>query len=142
VFAGCVSVAASAQQYDLVINNGRVMDPETGLDAIRNVAVQDKKIVAVSTGVMQGKTVIDATGLVVAPGFIDLHSHGQDAEREGKALINYGASSGHIPAVMNVLHDIGTFLPRDHAITDTPTPVQPSRRRQLPTSNRDCARAG
>ena len=171
VFAGCVSVAASAQQYDLVINHGRVMDPETGLDAIRNVAVQDKKIVAVSTGVMQGKTVIDATGLVVAPGFIDLHSHGQDAEnyrykamdgvttalelergvfpvapwyaeREGKALINYGASSGHIPAVMNVLHDIGTFLPRDHAITDTPTPAQPSRRRPLPTSNRDCARAG
>lgn len=153
VFAACLSFAASAQQYDLVINNGRVMDPETGLDAIRNVAVQDKKIVAVSTGAMQGKTVIDATGLVVAPGFIDLHSHGQDAEnyrykamdgvttalelesgvfpvapwyaeREGKALINYGASSGHIPVVMNVLHDTGTFLPRDHAISDTPTAAQ------------------
>jgi dihydroorotase len=153
VFAVCVSVAASAQQYDLVINHGRVMDPETGLDAIRNVAVQNKKIVAISTDAMHGKTVIDATGLVVAPGFIDLHAHGQDAEnyrykamdgvttalelergvfpvapwyaeREGKALINYGASSGHIPAVMNVLHDTGTFLPRDHAITDTPTPAQ------------------
>ena len=102
---------------------------------------------------MRGKTVIVATGLVVAPGFIDLHSHGQDAEnyrykaidgvttalelergvfpvapwyaeRDGKALINYGASSGHIPAVMNVLHDTGTFLPRDHAVSDTPTPSQ------------------
>lgn len=80
VFAPCLYFAASAQQYDLVINNGRVMDPETGLDAIRNVAVQDKKIVAISADAMQGKTVIDATGLVVAPGFIDLHSHGQDAE--------------------------------------------------------------
>ena len=129
------------------------MDPETGLDAIRNVAVQGKKIVAVSSEAMQGRTVIDATGLVVAPGFIDLHSHGQDAEnyrykamdgvttalelergvfpvapwyaeREGKALINYGASSGHIPAVMKVLHDTGIFLPRDHAISDTPTPAQ------------------
>ncbi|HEX4004880.1 MAG TPA: amidohydrolase family protein [Acidobacteriaceae bacterium] len=146
-------LAASAQQYDIVIKNGRVMDPETGLDAIRNVAIQDKKIVAISTGTLRGKMVIDATGLVVAPGFIDLHSHGQDAEnyrykamdgvttalelergvypvapwyaeRAGKALINYGASSGHIPVVMNVLHDTGGFLPRDHAITDTATPAQ------------------
>jgi N-acyl-D-aspartate/D-glutamate deacylase len=151
--AAGVSFAASAQQYDIVINNGRVMDPDTGLDAIRNVAIQDRKIVAVSTSPMQGKMVIDATGLVVAPGFIDLHSHGQDAEnyrykamdgvttalelergvfpvapwyaeRVGKALINYGASSGHIPVVMNVLHDTGTFLPRDHAISDTPTRAQ------------------
>jgi len=151
--AAGLSFAASAQQYDIVINNGRVMDPDTGLDAIRNVAIQDRKIVAVSTSPMQGKMVIDATGLVVAPGFIDLHSHGQDAEnyrykamdgvttalelergvfpvapwyaeREGKALINYGASSGHIPVVMNVLHDTGTFLPRDHAISDAPTRAQ------------------
>src|SRR5271169_5776902 len=140
VFAVCVSVAASAQQYDLVINHGRVMDPETGLDAIRNVAVQDKKIVAISTDAMHGKTVIDATGLVVAPGVIDLHSHGQDAEnyrykamdgvttalelekgvwpvapwyaeREGKALINYGAAIGHIPVRMRVMRDPGSFLP-------------------------------
>jgi hypothetical protein len=151
--AACFSAAAFAQQYDIVITNGRVMDPETGLDAIRNVAVQDGKIAALSTSQMQGRMVIDATGLVVAPGFIDLHSHGQDAEnyrykamdgvttalelergvfpvapwytdRAGKALINYGASSGHIPVVMNVLHDTGTFLPRDHAVTDTPTPAQ------------------
>ncbi len=151
--ASCLSAAASPQQYDIVINNGRVMDPETGLDALRNVAIQDKKIAAVTTDALQGKLVIDATGLVVAPGFIDLHSHGQDAEnyrykamdgvttalelergvfpvapwyaeREGKALINYGASSGHIPVVMNVLHDTGTFLPRDHAVSDTATPAQ------------------
>jgi N-acyl-D-aspartate/D-glutamate deacylase len=152
--AACLSLAAaSAQQYDVVINNGRVMDPETGLDAIRNVAIQDKKIVAVTAGPLQGKLVIDATGLVVAPGFIDLHSHGQDeenyrykamdgvttalelergvfpvapwyAERAGKALINYGASSGHIPVVMHVLHDTGTFLPRDHAVSDTATSAQ------------------
>lgn len=152
-FAASLCLAASAQQYDVVIKNGRVMDPETGLDATRNVAVQDKKIVAISTDAMQGKTIIDATGLVVAPGFIDLHSHGQDAEnyrykamdgvttalelergvfpvapwyaeRAGKALINYGASSGHIPVVMNILHDTGTFLPRDHAVSDTATPAQ------------------
>lgn len=151
--AACFSLAALAQQYDIVITNGRAMDPETGLDAIRNVAVQDGKIAALSTSPMQGRMVIDATGLVVAPGFIDLHSHGQDAEnyrykamdgvttalelergvfpvapwyaeRAGKALINYGVSSGHIPVVMNVLDDTGTFLPRDHAVSDTPTQAQ------------------
>jgi Amidohydrolase family len=144
---------ASAQTYDTVILHGRVMDPETGLDAIRNIAIQDSKIAAISSDPMQGKTVIDATGLVVAPGFIDLHSHGQDAEnyrykamdgvttalelekgvwpvtswyaeREGKALINYGASSGQIPVCMAVMHDTGTWLPRDKVITDTPTAAQ------------------
>jgi hypothetical protein len=46
------------------------------------------------------------------------------AERAGKALINYGASSGHIPVAMHVLHDTGTFLPRDHAVSDTATSAQ------------------
>jgi N-acyl-D-aspartate/D-glutamate deacylase len=141
------------QTYDLVIRNGRVMDPETNLDAIRNIGIQEGKIAAIATGPLTGKTVIDATGLVVAPGFIDLHSHGQDAEnyrykamdgvttalelekgvwpvapwyaaREGKALINFGASSGHIPACMAVMHDTGSWLPRDKVITDTPTDAQ------------------
>jgi hypothetical protein len=63
---------------DVVIQNGRVIDPETGLDAIRNVAVEDGRIVAISELPLQGDTVIDATGHVVAPGFIDLHAHGQN----------------------------------------------------------------
>ncbi len=145
----------AAQSYDVVILHGRVMDPETGLDAVRNVAIQGGKIVAISSDAMQAKTVIDATGLVVAPGFIDLHAHGQDEEnyrykamdgvttalelevgawpipawyaaREGKALINYGASVGQIPVLMNVMHDSGGFLPRDKVISDTPTAAQQS----------------
>ena len=39
------------------------------------------------------------------------------AERNGAALINYGATVGHIPIVMRVLHDTGAFLPRDHAVS-------------------------
>src|SRR5471030_2121568 len=70
----------SAQQYDLVIANGRIMDPASGLDAVRNVGIRDGKIAAVSAGALQGKTVLDVKGLVVAPGFIDLHSHGQTPE--------------------------------------------------------------
>lgn len=129
-----------AQQFDLVINGGRVIDPESKLDAVRSVGIRAGKVVAVSATPLSGKTVIDAKGLVVAPGFIDLHAHGQDDEnyrlfaqdgvttalelelgtadvpkfyrdREGKALINYGASAGHIKARMSVMHDPGIFLP-------------------------------
>ncbi|OLC84690.1 MAG: hypothetical protein AUH66_00330 [Acidobacteria bacterium 13_1_40CM_4_57_6] len=69
--------------YDLVIANGRVMDPESGLDAVRNLGIRSGKIAAVSSGPLEGKQTIDAKGLVVAPGFIDLHQHGQDAENYG-----------------------------------------------------------
>jgi N-acyl-D-glutamate deacylase len=62
---------------DVVILNGRVIDPETGLDAIRNVAVAGGRIVAISEFALAGDTVIDARGHVVAPGFIDLHFHDQ-----------------------------------------------------------------
>src|SRR5277367_4902359 len=64
--------------YDLVIANGRVMDPESGLDAQRNVGISDGKIRAISAEPLVGKATFDAKGLVVAPGFIDLHEHGQE----------------------------------------------------------------
>jgi N-acyl-D-aspartate/D-glutamate deacylase len=139
-FAAC----SFGQTYDLVLANGRVMDPESGLDAVRNIGLRGGRVAAISETPLTGTTVLDARGLVVAPGFIDLHSHGQDpenyafkahdgvttameleigvspvapfyAERKGKALINFGASSGHVPARMEVMHDTGTFLPRDEA---------------------------
>ena len=67
-----------AQQYDLVIEGGRVMDPETGLDAIRNVGIRDGKISSISATPLAARRILHATGLVVAPGFIDLHQHGQE----------------------------------------------------------------
>lgn len=132
----------SAQRYDLVLANGHVMDPASGLDAIRNIGVREGRIAAVSVSPLKGKSMIDVTGLAVAPGFIDLHSHGQTpesyrfkardgvttalemevgvfpvqawyAERERRSLINFGATVGHIPARMSVLKDSGSFLPRD-----------------------------
>lgn len=63
--------------YDLVIVNGRVIDPESGLYEVRNLGINQGKIVAVTKEKIAGKDTIDAEGLVVAPGFIDLHSHGQ-----------------------------------------------------------------
>jgi hypothetical protein len=117
----------SAQQYDLVLEGGRVMDPETGLDAVRNVGIRDGKIVRISSEALSGRRVIHAAGLVVAPGFIDLHQHGQEMEsqrvkaldgvttaleleigapdvaqflktKEGHSLIHYGTSASHAAA--------------------------------------------
>ena len=65
--------APSSGPYDLVINNGRVIDPETNTDAARAVGITDGIIRAVSASPLQGRTTIDARGLVVVPGFIDLH---------------------------------------------------------------------
>lgn len=69
---------AQPPALDLVIANGRVIDPETKLDAVRNVGIKNGTIAAVSTAALKGQTVVDATGLVVAPGFIDWHAHGQN----------------------------------------------------------------
>ncbi|WP_158971620.1 amidohydrolase family protein [Chachezhania sediminis] len=63
--------------HDLLIRNGRVMDPETGFDEVCDVAVKDGTIVAVGKDLGGAAEEIDATGLVVAPGFIDIHAHGQ-----------------------------------------------------------------
>lgn len=143
----------AAQTYDIVLQGGRVMDPESGLDAVSNIGIIGQKISAISTRPLRGKVEVDAAGLVVAPGFIDLHSHGQTAEayrfkamdgvttalelevgvspvspwyaaREGKSLIHFGASSGHIPARMAVMNDSGGLLPRDNAMNRVATPEE------------------
>jgi len=76
---GMVAVpAAFAQQYDLVITNGRVMDPETMYDAVANVGIKDGRIAVITGKSITGKEIINATGLVVAPGFIDTHFHAVD----------------------------------------------------------------
>jgi N-acyl-D-aspartate/D-glutamate deacylase len=118
---------AAGQQYDLVIEGGRVIDPETGLDVVRNVGIRDGKIVRIAPEALSGRRVVHAGGLVVAPGFIDLHQHGQDMasqrvkaldgvttaleleigapdvaqflkSKEGRSLIHYGTSASHVAA--------------------------------------------
>ncbi|MEW2915529.1 amidohydrolase family protein [Ruegeria sp. ANG10] len=73
-----IATTCSAQDYEIVITNGRVIDPETGLDSIRNLGITGSEIVAISEFAMEGSLEIDATDLVVAPGFIDLHAHGMN----------------------------------------------------------------
>jgi N-acyl-D-aspartate/D-glutamate deacylase len=127
LFSGAIAGQKSKQAYDLVLEGGRVMDPETGLDAVRNVGIRDGKIIRISPDTLSGRRVISVAGLVVAPGFIDLHQHGQDLasqrvkamdgvtsaleleigapdvgdflkSKEGHSLINYGTSASHVAA--------------------------------------------
>lgn len=70
-------------RHDLVIQGGRVIDPETGLDGVRDVGIVGGRIVAVTRRRLLGRETVDARGLVVAPGFVDLHSHPQ-AIAEGR----------------------------------------------------------
>jgi N-acyl-D-aspartate/D-glutamate deacylase len=126
-FLALSTIFVYAQQYDLVLEGGRVMDPETGLDAVRNVGIRDGKIVRISSETLSGGRVIHASGLVVAPGFIDLHQHGQEMEsqrvkaldgvttaleleigapdvaqflkaKHGQSLIHYGTSASDVAA--------------------------------------------
>ena len=69
---------AMAADYDIVILNGRVMDPETEYGAVANVGIKDGQIAAITQDKISGKQTIDASGHVVAPGFIDIHAHGQN----------------------------------------------------------------
>ncbi|MCV9386287.1 amidohydrolase family protein [Reichenbachiella ulvae] len=70
-----VPAASTDTEFDIVILNGRVMDPETNFDGLRNVGVLDGKIALITEESISGKETIDATGQVVAPGFIDFHNH-------------------------------------------------------------------
>ncbi|SMD42724.1 dihydroorotase [Aquiflexum balticum DSM 16537] len=108
-------------QYDIVLEGGRVIDSETKLDAIRNVGIQGGRIMMISSDPLAGKETLNVSGMVVSPGFIDLHVHGVSnveqeyqlhdgvttalelewgiehtgawyASRKDKALIHYGAS--------------------------------------------------
>ena len=136
VLVGCTR--ADTGPFDLVIANGRVMDPASGLDAVRSVGIRAGQIAVISETPLAGKDTVDATGLVVSPGFIDLHSHsvvgdGQKwqvrdgvttaleleegaypvaewlASLEGKSLINFGVSAGHIPARIAVVTGVKTL---------------------------------
>ena len=72
------SVVARAQEFDLVVRGGRIVDG-TGVAAVAgDIAVRAGRIVAVGKFAGRGRTEIDATGRVVAPGFIDVHTHAEE----------------------------------------------------------------
>lgn len=132
----CTLCTAQSADYDIVLKNGRVMDPETGLDAIRNVGIRNGRIVEISANPLNGKEVIDVTNHVVAPGFIDLHVHGMTnkeheyqvhdgvttalelesgrpnlgewlASKKNQTIINYGATASHPWARAEIMLEAG-----------------------------------
>ncbi len=136
----CSPPETVVQRYDLVVEGGRVMDPESGLDAVCNLGIQGGRVEEISTNPLEGERIIAARGLVVVPGFIDLHAHGQSEEafrlmvqdgvtsafelevgtgdvstwyreREEGQILNYGVSIGHIPVRMKVMGDRGGLVP-------------------------------
>src|SRR5579862_2071077 len=154
VLLGGCATSSPRGGYDRVLLGGRVLDPETGLDAVRNVGIVDGRIAAVTTDDLSGRDVLESQGLVVAPGFIDLHSHGQDpanyalkaadgcttalelevgaadidawyASREGRSLIHFGTSVGHIPVRMAVMGDPPGFLPDASSKANTVAATDP-----------------
>jgi dihydroorotase len=143
----------TAPVYDRVVLGGRVMDPETTLDAVRHIGIQAGRIAIITPRKIEGRDTIDAHGLVVAPGFIDLHAHGQSAEtyrfealdgvttalelelgtedvaewyreRSAGQLINYGVSIGHIRVRMAVMRDSGAIMPVGAGAYRAASPVQ------------------
>src|SRR5262245_10107015 len=125
----------AAEPFDLALVGGRVMDPESGLDAVRTVGIRDGRVAALSEQSLEARELVDVRGLVVAPGFIDLHEHGQNAEshalhardgvttaldleagawpvapfyaeREGRTRVNFGVSVGHIAARVKLMHGL------------------------------------
>src|SRR3989442_14793285 len=71
---------AQGEQYDLVLMGGRVLDPETALDARRNVGIRDGRIAAVTVEPLAGRGAPAGAGLVVAPGVLDLPAPGPGSE--------------------------------------------------------------
>ncbi|MEP7243943.1 MAG: amidohydrolase family protein [Gammaproteobacteria bacterium] len=127
VLAVLIPTVTLSAPYDVVIHGGRVLDPETGLDAVRDVGITGDRITRISAEPLTGTRNVDARGLVVAPGFIDLHQHGQDAasgvlkafdgvtsglemeigvpdvrgflaRKSAHSLINYGTTASHSAA--------------------------------------------
>lgn len=143
-----------AQTYDVAIENGRVIDPAANLDRQESIGIRNGRIAAISPARLKARTIIDARGRVVSPGFIDLHQHGQKPEnyrlkaldgvttaleleagaspvgawnqsRRDQSLINYGAAAGHIPSLMAAMHDTSIgLLPSGPASSRVPTDAE------------------
>jgi N-acyl-D-aspartate/D-glutamate deacylase len=138
------TVAQAAPDLDLILSGGRVMDPQTRVNAVREVGVAAGTIVAISEVSLTSRLkptgqTLDVRGLVVAPGFIDLHAHGQTnraneyqvrdgvttaleleggylhvaewlASRKGQALINFGCAVSHSAARAHAMPEYAAAL--------------------------------
>ena len=162
VACSLTACALAPETFDVVLKSGRVIDPETELDGVRDVGIRGDTIARISTDPLIGVRTIDARGLVVAPGFIDLHQHEQTQDayrlmaldgvtaafelevgvphargfinaRRGRSPIHFGASASYLGARL-LAWDMS--LPPSHTSVlrqaSSLSPVLPPTRRPLP----------
>ena len=89
---------------DLLIQGGRVVDPESGVDAVQDVLIKKGKVAKTGKGLVapEGTRVIDAAGMLVLPGFVDLHTHfrtpGREDEEDLATVSAAAAAGGYVAA--------------------------------------------
>jgi hypothetical protein len=99
---------ASAADCDIAILNGRVMDPETKFDGVRNVCIKGDRIASITEDKITGKETIDASAHVVAPGFIDTHTHSSNKFNIKMGIVR--ANSFTLPKCQNRISQPLIFL--------------------------------
>ncbi|HWH70712.1 MAG TPA: amidohydrolase family protein, partial [Candidatus Sulfotelmatobacter sp.] len=90
-----LAAQAPSQTYDLILRHGRVIDGTGSPAFFADLAVKDRRIAAIGKVSGNAKTEIDATGLVVAPGFIDVHTHADEIAEMPRAenFVRMGVST-------------------------------------------------
>ncbi|HEY8997154.1 MAG TPA: amidohydrolase/deacetylase family metallohydrolase [Edaphobacter sp.] len=111
---------AQAQQYDLVLRNGHVIDPKNNVDANRDVAILDGRIAAIEPSIPANaaKKSVDVTGLYVTPGLVDIHVHvftGLRHDAWGNGDLSVPADVMAIPNGVTTMADAGSSGWRDFA---------------------------
>lgn len=139
------SLLLFSQEFDIVLKGGLVMDPDTEFEGIRNVGIIGDRIAEISKDKLNGKQILDVSGLVVAPGFIDLHVHGMTnaaheyqlrdgvttaleleggitfldawiAEKSGNSLVNFGATAAHASIRAQCMEQYEVFFEESKSI--------------------------
>lgn len=99
---------------NILIKNGRVIDPANKIDAVLDILIQDHKISRVAPGIQAAaETVIDAGSKIVAPGIVDMHVHLREPGREDKETISSATAAAAKGAVTTVLAMPNTYPAMD-----------------------------